>query len=71
MKVTKARGFYLGNLAVKWQQKYHGWTAEEAWFILTNLPDLKTALDAYTQPMGIEEMFRDFRLFRTYYARNR
>lgn len=61
MKVTKSRGFHPGNLAVKWKQKYRGWTADEAWFILTNLPDLKTALDAYAQRMGIEEMFRDFK----------
>lgn len=61
VKVTKTRGFKLGNVAVKWKRQYRGWTAEEAWFILTNLPTLGDALKAYEKRMGIEEMFRDFK----------
>jgi len=36
------------------------WQVDEAWFILTDLGSLPTAIDAYKQRMGIEEMFRDW-----------
>jgi hypothetical protein len=49
------------NLACKWQRKLHGWTAEEGWFILTTLPDISSAINAYKQRFRIEEMFRDFK----------
>ena len=35
------------------------WAPEEGWFILTNLPDLKSAFAAYKKQFDIEEMFRD------------
>jgi hypothetical protein len=49
------------HLAGKWKRKYRGWTAEEGWFILTNLDSLESALLAYQKRFGIEEMFRDFK----------
>lgn len=61
VKVTKTKGFIGGNIACKWKRKYRGWSADEAWFILTNLADLPTALSAYQKRFGIEEMFRDFK----------
>ncbi len=36
-------------------------SADEAWFILTNLNTLDKALNAYQKRFGIEEMFRDFK----------
>lgn len=57
-KIHKALGF---NLACKWQRKLHGWTADEGWFILTTLPDVSSAINAYKQRFSIEEMFRDFK----------
>jgi len=34
---------------------------EEGWFILTNLPQLNQAINAYKMRFDIEEMFRDFK----------
>jgi hypothetical protein len=61
VKVTKTHQALGFNLACKWQRKLHGWTAEEGWFIFTNLPDISSAINAYKQRFGIEEMFRDFK----------
>lgn len=46
---------------VTWKRKYWGWSPDEGWFILTNLEDLESAVLAYKQRFGIEEMFRDFK----------
>lgn len=59
VKVTKTKGFTGFNVACKWRRKYQGWAPEEGWFILTNLPDLSSALAAYKKRFDIEEMFRD------------
>lgn len=61
VKITKTKGFTGGNIATKWKKKYRGMTAEEAWFILTNLESLDSAITSYQKRMGIEEMFRDFK----------
>ena len=61
VKVTKTKGFAGANVVCKWKRKYRGWTAEEAWFILTNLNSLNEALNSYQKRFGIEEMFRDFK----------
>lgn len=61
IKVTKTRGFAGFNLAAKWRRNYGPNKSKEPWFILTNLPSLSEAISAYTQRMGIEEMFRDFK----------
>jgi hypothetical protein len=60
VKITKTKGFGSINLVGKWKRKYRGWTAEEGWFILTNLDSLESALLTYQKRFGIEEMFRDF-----------
>ncbi len=77
VKVTKTKGFSGANVVCKWKRKYRGWTADEAWFILTNLNSLDESLNAYQKAhrlrrgflgvkteqerFGIEEMFRDFK----------
>ncbi|MGH2414362.1 MAG: IS4 family transposase [Microcystaceae cyanobacterium] len=61
VKLTKTKGFSEANIACKWKRKYRGWTAEEGWFILTNLDNLAQALASYEKRFGIEEMFRDFK----------
>lgn len=61
VKLTKSKGFESANIAAKWKRSYRDKSAEEAWFILTNLVDLKTALSAYKKRFGIEEMFRDYK----------
>ena len=62
VKVTKTKGFGGFNLAAKWRKNYLHNSSSEPWFLLTNLPDLDTTINAYSQRMGIEEMFRDFKL---------
>ncbi len=61
VKVTKTKGFSGANVVCKWKRKYRGWTADEGWFILSNLNSLDESLDAYQKRFGIEEMFRDFK----------
>jgi hypothetical protein len=46
-------------VACKWKKRYQGWALKEGWFILTNLPDLKSAIAAYKNRFCIEEMFKD------------
>ena len=59
VKCTQKRGFGRFNLAVYWKRKYRGKQDKEAWYLLTNLPDLNTALKIYAQRFGIEAMFKD------------
>ncbi|EAZ88924.1 IS4 family transposase [Crocosphaera chwakensis] len=62
VKVTKTKGFGGVNLAAKWSRNYRDKSQKEPWYILTNLDNLSAATEAYTYRMGIEEMFRDFKL---------
>lgn len=48
-------------MACKWKRSFKGWSPEEGWFILTNLPDLLSTINAYKKRFDIEEMFRDFK----------
>jgi hypothetical protein len=61
VSVTKQKGFGKFNVACKWKRKYWGWSPDEGWFILTNLPDLESGILSYKKRFGIEEMFRDFK----------
>ena len=57
-KTQKVSGF---KVACKWQRSLKRESPKEAWFILTNLPALPTAINAYRKRFDIEEMFRDFK----------
>ena len=59
INLTQKPGFGRYNLAVYWKILYRGKKQDEAWYLLTNLPDLKTAIHIYSQRFGIEAMFRD------------
>jgi Transposase DDE domain len=61
IKVTKTKGFGKHHLAIKWQRDYDGFHSDEPWILLTNLPDLETALKAYAKRFRIEELFRDLK----------
>lgn len=61
IKVTKSQKVQGFNLAAKWQRSLKGWSTQEGWFILTNLTDLTSAINAYKKRFDIEEMFRDFK----------
>lgn len=60
-QVTKTQKISGFNVACKWQRALKKASPEEAWFILTNLPDLPAAIKAYRKRFDIEEMFRDFK----------
>jgi hypothetical protein len=62
VKVTKTKGFSGLNLAAKYRRSYRNQASKEPWYILTNLEGLPAATSAYSKRMGIEEMFRDFKL---------
>jgi len=59
VKVTQKRGFGRFNLGVYWKRKYRGKQEKDAWYLLTNLPDLNTALKIYAQRFGIERSRRN------------
>ncbi|WP_241994470.1 transposase [Chroococcidiopsis cubana] len=59
VNLTQKQGFGRFNLAVYWKRQYRGKQEEQARYLLTNLPDLKTAIHIYSQRFGIEAMFRD------------
>jgi hypothetical protein len=61
VKITKGKGFGPINLAAKWKKTYRKKKTKEPWFIMTSLESLQETTNAYSQRMGIEEMFRDFK----------
>jgi len=56
---TQKKGFSRFNLAAYWKRKYRGQQEDEPWYLLTNLPDLKSAIGVYSKRYGIEAMFKD------------
>ena len=68
IKYTKGKGFGQSsgygkvNLVAKFKGNYRHRSAQEPWFILTNLDSFSEAIEAYKKRMGIEEMFRDYKL---------
>ena len=61
IKLTKSKGFCPINLAAKWKKTYRNKKTKEPWFIMTSLGSLQETILAYSQRMGIEEMFRDLK----------
>ena len=59
IQLTQKPGFGRFNLAVYWKRKYRSKQEDEAWYLLTNLPDLETAVKIYGKRFGIEAMFKD------------
>src|SRR5919202_1232351 len=59
VSLTQKKGFNRFNLAVFWRRKYKGKQESQPWYLLTNLPDLKSAICIYKQRYGIEAMFKD------------
>jgi hypothetical protein len=56
---TQKKGFSRFNLVASWKRKYREKQEDEPWYLLTNLPDLKSAIEIYSQRYGIEAMFKD------------
>jgi len=60
LQITMGKqGFGKFCLAVKWKRKYRRQLEKEPWYLLTNLADFSSAVDAYRKRMGIEAMFKD------------
>ena len=59
VRFTKNKGFSRFNLVASWKRKYRGKQEDEPWYLLTNLPDLKSATEIYSQRYGIEAMLKD------------
>jgi len=59
ISLTQKKSFNRFNLAAYWKRKYKGKQEKEPWYLLTNLPDLKSAIHIYKQRYGIEAMFKD------------
>ncbi len=53
VKVTKTYQIGGFNIACKWKRKFHGWSTEEGWFILTNLTGLEDAILTYKKRFNI------------------
>ena len=62
VKVRKTQPVEGFDVACRLKRKYGGVSVKEPWFILTNLGCLSQAIAAYKKRMGIEEMFRDYKL---------
>ncbi|HEY9873641.1 MAG TPA: IS4 family transposase [Candidatus Obscuribacterales bacterium] len=59
ISLTQKKGFSCFNLAAYWKRKYKSKQEKEPWYLLTNLPDLNSAVRIYKQRYGIEAMFKD------------
>lgn len=59
ISLTQKKGFHRFNLAAYWKKRYKGKQEDEPWYLLTNQPDLKSAIHIYSQRYGIEAMFKD------------
>jgi hypothetical protein len=59
INLTQNKGFSRFNLVASCPRKYKGKQEDEPWYLLTNLPDLKSANKIYGQRYGIEAMFKD------------
>jgi hypothetical protein len=59
IRANKGDGSGPFNLAIYWKRKYRNKGPKEPWYILTNLPDLKQAIELYRCRWGIEQLFKD------------
>jgi hypothetical protein len=59
IKVTKQKGFGNFYIAGYWRRKYRGCQEDEAWYLLTNVGNLRQSIDTFKCRSGIEAMFKD------------
>ncbi|WP_287280388.1 MULTISPECIES: IS4 family transposase [unclassified Okeania] len=60
-KITKIKKVGIYNLLVYKKQKYLDNYVSEKWYILTNLSSIEKVKKVYSQRMGIEAMFKDYK----------
>jgi hypothetical protein len=56
---NKQEGLGPFNIALYWKRSYRKKGLKEAWYILSNQPDLKMILAVYRCRWGIEQLFKD------------
>jgi hypothetical protein len=61
IKVTKRTGFSKNNLGIYHKRKRKNKGSKEPWYILTSLNDVEEVMKIYSQRMGIEIMFKDYK----------
>ena len=69
--ITKTAHKFPFNVAVHYpsvaghppSKEHHGLPITEGWFLLTTLPDINSAVQAYATRFQIEEMFRDYKSY--------
>ncbi|MEG4964405.1 MULTISPECIES: hypothetical protein [unclassified Microcoleus] len=59
INLTQNKGFSRFNLVASSPRKYKGKQEDKPWYLLSNLPDVKSAIKIYGQRYGREAMFQD------------
>ncbi|NEO58472.1 MAG: transposase [Okeania sp. SIO3B5] len=60
-KITKIKKVGTYNLLIYKKQRYRHKSVSEKWYILTNLSSPGKIKKVYSQRMGIEAMFKDYK----------
>ena len=63
VNITKTAHKFPFNVAAHYPKEHHGLPITEGWFLLTTLPDINSAVQAYATRFQIEEMFRDYKSY--------
>ena len=63
VNITKTAHKFPFNVAAHYPKEHHGLPITEGWFLLTTLPDINSAVQAYSTRFQIEEMFRDYKSY--------
>lgn len=59
IQVTQLHQVSQIAIGIYWRRTYRGMGYQEPWYLLTNLPSLSEAVQAYKKRVGIEAMFKD------------
>ena len=63
VNITKTVHKFPFNVAAHYPKEHHGFPITEGWFLLTTLPNINSAVQAYSTRFQIEEMFRDYKSY--------
>lgn len=63
VNITKSAHKFSFNVAAHYPKEHRGFPITEGWFLLTTLPDINSAVQAYATRFQIEEMFRDYKSY--------
>jgi hypothetical protein len=63
VNITKSAHKFPFNVAAHYPKEHYGFPITEGWFLLTTLPDINSAVKAYSTRFQLEEMFRDYKSY--------